>query len=75
MFWLVIGLQLLHAFTFGAIHSVSIEFIRRYSPENYLVGVWRFIADVFGVGGPWVQLCQGLPGNLWVAVTRFYVSD
>ena len=52
----------LHAFTFGAIHSVGIEFIRRWFLENYLVGVWRFIADVYLV---WGSLGATLSGVAW----------
>ena len=73
--WLVIGLQLLHAFTFGAIHSVSIEFIRRWFPGKLSGrGMALYSGCVFGVGGfPWEQLCRGLLGNLWVATTHFFV--
>ena len=45
--WLLVGLQLLHAFTFGAIHSVSIEFMRRWSLGSYQAAEWPSTADSF----------------------------
>jgi PPP family 3-phenylpropionic acid transporter len=61
--WLVIGLQLLHAFTFGAIHSVSIEFIRRWFPGKLSGrGMALYSGCVFGVGG---SLGATLSGVAW----------
>ena len=61
--WLVIGLQLLHAFTFGAIHSVSIEFIRRWFPGKLSGrGMALYSGFVFGLGG---SLGAMLSGLLW----------
>ena len=61
--WLVIVLQLLHAFTFGAIHSVSIEFIRRWFPGNLSGrGMALYSGCVFGVGG---SLGAALSGFAW----------
>ncbi|MGB2474530.1 MAG: MFS transporter, partial [Litorivicinaceae bacterium] len=61
--WLVIVLQLLHAFTFGAIHSVSIEFIRRWFPGNLSGrGMALYSGCVFGVGG---SLGATLSGFAW----------
>ncbi|MDF1783953.1 MAG: MFS transporter [Litorivicinaceae bacterium] len=61
--WLLIGLQLLHAFTFGAIHSVSIEFIRRWFPGKLSGrGMALYSGFVFGLGG---SLGAMLSGLLW----------
>lgn len=59
--WLVIGLQLLHAFTFGAIHSVSIEFIRRWFPGKLSGrGMALYSGFVFGLGGSFGAMLSGL---------------
>ena len=61
--WLVIVLQLLHAFTFGAIHSVSIEFIRRWFPGKLSGrGMALYSGCVFGIGG---SLGATLSGIAW----------
>jgi len=61
--WLVIMLQLLHAFTFGAIHSVSIEFIRRWFPGKLSGrGMALYSGCVFGIGG---SLGATLSGIAW----------
>lgn len=61
--WLLIGLQLLHAFTFGAIHSVSIEFIRRWFPGKLSGrGMAIYSGFVFGLGG---SLGATLSGITW----------
>ena len=61
--WLVIVLQLLHAFTFGAIHSVSIEFIRRWFPAKLSGrGMALYSGCVFGIGG---SLGATLSGIAW----------
>ena len=61
--WLLIGLQLLHAFTFGAIHSVSIEFIRRWFPGKLSGrGMALYSGFVFGLGG---SLGATLSGITW----------
>lgn len=61
--WLLIGLQLLHAFTFGAIHSVSIEFIRRWFPGKLSGrGMALYSGFVFGLGG---SLGATLSGVTW----------
>ena len=60
---LVIMLQLLHAFTFGAIHSVSIEFIRRWFPGKLSGrGMALYSGCVFGIGG---SLGATLSGIAW----------
>ena len=61
--WLVVVLQLLHAFTFGAIHSVSIEFIRRWFPGKLSGrGMALYSGCVFGIGG---SLGATLSGIAW----------
>ena len=61
--WLLVGLQLLHAFTFGAIHSVSIEFMRRWFPGKLSGrGMALYSGFVFGLGG---SLGATLSGITW----------
>ena len=60
---LVIVLQLAHAFTFGAIHAVSIEFIRRWFPNRLSGrGMALYSCIVFGLGG---SLGATLSGISW----------
>ena len=60
---LVIVLQLAHAFTFGAIHAVSIEFIRRWFPNQLSGrGMALYSCMVFGLGG---SLGATLSGISW----------
>ena len=62
--WLLIGLQLLHAFTFGAIHSVSIEFIRRWFPGKLSGrGMALYSGFVFGLGGSLGATLSGITGK------------
>ncbi|MGA1207307.1 MAG: MFS transporter [Litorivicinaceae bacterium] len=50
--WVLMGLQMLHALTFAAIHSVSIEFVRRWFPRQLAGrGMALYSGLVFGVGG------------------------
>lgn len=56
-------LQLLHAFTFGAIHAVSIEFVRRWFPGKLSGrGMALYSGLVFGVGG---SIGAFASGYLW----------
>ena len=58
---LMIILQLAHAFTFGAIHSVSIEFIRRWFPNRLSGrGMALYSCIVFGLGGSLGATLSGL---------------
>lgn len=49
---ILLCLQLLHGFTFGAIHAVSIEFVRRWFPGKLSGrGMALYSGLVFGLGG------------------------
>ena len=70
--WLVIMLQLLHAFTFGAIHSVSIEFIRRWFPGKLSGrGMALYSGCVFGIGGSLGATLSGLAWESFGGSTTF----
>lgn len=70
--WLVIVLQLLHAFTFGAIHSVSIEFIRRWFPGKLSGrGMALYSGCVFGIGGSLGATLSGLAWESFGGSTTF----
>lgn len=70
--WLVIVLQLLHAFTFGAIHSVSIEFIRRWFPRKLSGrGMALYSGCVFGIGGSLGATLSGLAWESFGGSTTF----
>ena len=73
--WLVITLQLLHAFTFGAIHSVSIEFIRRWFPGKLSGrGMALYSGLVFGLGGSLGATLSGLSWDTLGGESTFIVS-
>ena len=64
----LIGLQSARVH-FGAIHSVSIEFIRRWFPGSCQAEGWHSIVDSFLVWAVlWVPLYPGLPGKRLAAV-------
>ena len=53
-------LQLTHAFTFGAIHAVSIEFVRRWFPGKLSGrGMALYSGLVFGLGGSMGAFASG----------------
>jgi PPP family 3-phenylpropionic acid transporter len=55
--------QALHAFSFGACHAVSMEYIRRFfPPENRIQGQAIYTAFSFGLGGAVGSL---LGGAIW----------
>lgn len=61
----LMGLQLIHAFSFGAIHAVSIEFVRRWFPDRLSGrGMALYSGLVFGAGGALGSLSSGY---LWEA--------
>src|SRR5690606_25656859 len=72
--WLMIGhftdylaillvAQCLHAFSFGACHAVSVEYLRRYFPREHLgQGQAIYSSASFGAGGAAGALIGGL---LW----------
>ncbi|MDB4021614.1 MFS transporter [Litorivicinus sp.] len=58
--WALALLQLTHALTFGAIHAVSIEFIRRWFPGQLSGrGMALYSGLVFGLGGSLGALSSG----------------
>jgi len=62
----LMGLQLIHAFSFGAIHAVSIEFVRRWFPDRLSGrGMALYSGLVFGTGGALGSLSSGY---LWDAL-------
>lgn len=62
----LIGLQLIHGFSFGVIHAISIEFIRRWFPGRLSGrGMALYSGLVFGVGG---SSGAFLAGYLWSSV-------
>ena len=73
--WLVIVLQLLHAFTFGAIHSVSIEFIRRWFPGKLSGrGMALYSGCVFGIGGSLGATLSGIAWESFGGSTTFFCA-
>jgi MFS transporter, PPP family, 3-phenylpropionic acid transporter len=61
--WILMALQMLHALTFAAIHSVSIEFVRRWFPRQLAGrGMALYSGVVFGIGGSTGALASGF---LW----------
>ena len=59
----LLALQLLHGFTFGAIHAVSIEFVRRWFPGKLSGrGMAMYSGLVFGLGG---SIGAFASGYLW----------
>ena len=73
--WLLVGLQLLHAFTFGAIHSVSIEFIRRWFPGKLSGrGMALYSGFVFGLGGSLGATLSGITWETFGGSTTFIAS-
>lgn len=57
---ILIGLQLIHALSFGAIHAVSIEFVRRWFPDRLSGrGMALYSGLVFGAGGSLGALTSG----------------
>ncbi len=60
LLWLLVVTQLLHAFSFGAVHAVSIEWVRRFFPGRVQgQGQALYSALCFGAGGGLGALASG----------------
>lgn len=68
--WIVVALQLLHTFTFGAFHAAAIAFVGRHAPpESKSTAQALFAAFSFGLGG----ICGGALGG-WIAENAGFTS-
>lgn len=71
----LILIQLIHALSFGAIHAVSIEFVRRWFPDQFAGrGMALYSGLVFGAGGSLGAMSSGYAWDYLGSEVTFVIA-